>query len=575
MAKKTKSGGLVRSKRVAPRFRDLSVADRRRVAAVIVGSMKRLGFFERGERKSAKGRGGYKVVHGPDQLNREWSNAEHEGETGQLTASERNRLIAFARNAARNSHHLEGALHQLEINVAGVEGGKAVFNFPAGYEKAADKIKEAFADWAQEAEYFEDATLQMALRWVLRTQMIGGDMVLVFDWDVTKSDTGQIIGFEPDCIGNLSAADFRKVFPEGFTQTQGIVKNEDGKTVGVIVSWSQRGETEYRLADGEGRRMAWPLVKPVGQKWTDSPFIIYRETTRFNQVRGSSRLWPGLGTVKDLADAQGFELQSAKRGAQIIGQVTQPEEKAEDELAKELDPDATTPVNTDGDDYDAAIAAAQEAAEDGRVSLDLEEIDGAGAIYDVMPPGVKMELFDTKHPNDKLVEFSRWMHGSVAFALGLGDFIASGKAESSYSAAMAELMMSNVEFRDMFAKLRRGFLDWAFNQWSLRAQAKGIIPADDKLPPHWRRRCVEWQEPQRHAINPVDEQNALNMGLKNGTILYRDKLGPDWKSKVSAFVEEVEFFKAHGIPHPALQTVSGGVIETSGGAGENKGETDK
>ena len=127
----------------------------------------------------------------------------------------------------------------------------------------------------------------------------------------------------------------------------------------------------------------------------------------------------------------------------------------------------------------------------------------------------------------------------------------------------------------MFAKLRRGFLDWAFNQWSLRAQAKGIIPADDKLPPHWRRRCVEWQEPQRHAINPVDEQNALNMGLKNGTILYRDKLGPDWKSKVSAFVEEVEFFKAHGIPHPALQTVSGGVIETSGGAGENKGETDK
>ena len=34
-------------------------------------------------------------------------------------------------------------------------------------------------------------------------------MVLVFDWDVTKSDTGQIIGFEPDCIGNLSAADFR------------------------------------------------------------------------------------------------------------------------------------------------------------------------------------------------------------------------------------------------------------------------------------------------------------------------------------------------------------------------------
>ena len=548
----------------APKFHDLKPADRRRVAAVIVGSMKRLGFFARG---------GYKVVHGPDQLNREWTNAEHEGETGQLTASERNRLIAFARNAARNSHHLEGALHQLEINVAGVEGGKAVFNFPAGFENAADTIKEAFADWAQEAEYFDDASLQMALRWVLRTQMLGGDMALVFDWDITKNDTGQIIGFEPDCIGNLSEADFRKVFPEGYTQTQGIVKNADGKTVGVIVSWGQRGETEYRLSDGKGRRMAWTLIKPVGQKWTDSLFTLYRGLSRFNQVRGSSRLWPGLGTVKDLSDAQGYELQSAKKGAQTIGQVTQQEEKAEDDLAKELDPDVNAPVNGDGADYDAAIAAAvKDAEDDDRISLDLEAIGGAGAIYDVMPPGVRMELFDTKHPNDKLVEFSRWMHGSVAFALGLGDFIGSGKAESSYSAAMAELMMSNVEFRDEFAKLRREFLDWAFNQWSLRAQAKGIIPTDDKLPPHWRRRYVEWQEPQRHAINPVDEQNALNMGLKNGTILYRDKLGPDWKSKVSAFVEEVEFFKAHGIPHPAFQTASGGVIETSGEAGKNKGE---
>lgn len=550
----------------APRFRDLPVADRRRVAAVIAGSMKRLGFF---------GRGGYKVVHGPDQLNREWTNAEHEGETGQLTASERNRLIAFARNAARNSHHLEGALHQLEINVAGVEGGKAVFSFPAGYEKAAATIQEAFADWAQEAEYFEDATLQMALRWVLRTQMLGGDMVLVFDWDITKGDTGQIIGFEPDCIGNLSAADFRKVFPEGFTQTQGVVKNEDGKTVGVIVSWSQRGETEYRLSDGDGRRMAWPLVKPVGQRWTDSLFIIYRDTTRFNQVRGSSRLWPGLGTVKDLADAQGFELQSAKRGAQIIGQVTQPEEKAEEDLAKELDPDATTPVNTDGDDYDAAIAAAQEAAEDSRMSLDLDEIDGAGAIYDVMPPGVRMELFDTKHPNDKLVEFSRWMHGSVAFALGLGDFVGSGKAESSYSAAMAELMMSNVEFRDEFAKLRRGFLDWAFNQWSLRAQAKGIIPGDDKLPPHWRRRCVQWQEPVRHAINPLDEQKANELGLRIGTVLYRDILGPDWKRILAEAAEEKELCEKYGLPHPRFQTASGGVIETSGNAGENNGGTEE
>jgi hypothetical protein len=79
--------------KAAPRFRDLSVADRRRVAAVIVGTMKRVGYL---------GRGGYKVVHGPDQLNREWTSAEHGGETDQLTAHERNRLIGEFLEAYRD-----------------------------------------------------------------------------------------------------------------------------------------------------------------------------------------------------------------------------------------------------------------------------------------------------------------------------------------------------------------------------------------------------------------------------------------------------------------------------------------
>jgi hypothetical protein len=71
-------------------------------------------------------------------------------------------------------------------------------------------------------------------------------------------------------------------------------------------------------------------------------------------------------------------------------------------------------------------------------------------------------------------------------------------------------------------------------------------------------------------LDPVKEQSALNSGLKNGTILYREKWGADWKRKAIAFGEEIEFFKAHGIPHLALQTVSGQQIETT--ADEQNGE---
>ena len=63
------------------------------------------------------GRGGYKTVWGPDQVNRRWTSAETGDELAQVTASERNRLIALARKTERNSEHMEGILNQLANNV--------------------------------------------------------------------------------------------------------------------------------------------------------------------------------------------------------------------------------------------------------------------------------------------------------------------------------------------------------------------------------------------------------------------------------------------------------------------------
>lgn len=548
---KAKVSAVVRRLSTLTKFNRLPKTEQRRIACVIVGGMRKMGYF---------GRGGYKSVHGPDQANREWTSAEHGPETMQLTASERNRLIALARNAERNSDKLEGIIHQLEINVIGVEGGKAVFNFPDEYKDEAETIRTAFAKWARSAEYFEDVNLQKLLKLVLRTLLIGGDCVLVFDWDVTPGSTGQIISFEPDCIGNLNEADFKKHFPNCH-QYQGIIKNEAGKTVGVVCSWSERGQTEYKLTDSDGRRAAWTMIKPAGVAWEDCQFTIVRTLARFNQMRGMSRLWSGLGTVVDLSDLQGYEVQTAKKNSQTIAQVLQTAEENEDELAAEMDPDAEAPIEDGAAEISPEQAAAEAEEEAEQIPLDLDEIRGAGCIYDVLPPGVKMELLDTKHPNNNLIEFSKWLHGGVAFAVGLGNVHASGKADSSYSAAMAELLISSVEFRDEFHELEIGVLDWALSNWSRKAQADGLIPSDDDLPEDWRHACVTWQQPPERTIDPVKEQSALKSGLQNGTILYRDKLGPDWKNKVRAFAEEVKFFKDHGLTHPSEVTVSGAIVE--------------
>lgn len=528
------------------KFDALPAPEQKRIARTIVGGMRRMGYFARG---------GYKTVHGPDQLNRAWTTAENGPETAQLTASERNRLIALARNAERNSDKLEGIIRQLELNVIGTEGGKAVFTFPDAYKAEAEQIRAAFAQWARAAEYFDDLNLQSVLKLVLRTLLIGGDCVLVYDWDVTPGSTGQIISFEPDCIGDLDEGEFARHFP-GYRQYQGIIKDAAGKTVGVVCSWCERGRTEYRLTDDSGNRAAWTMIKPTGIAWENCQFTIVRTLARFNQMRGMSRLWSGLGTVVDLSDLQGYEVQTAKKNSQTIAQVLQSADDNEGELAAEMDPDAEAPIL----DETSAPADAP-AEEDDQIPLDLDEISGAGCIYDVLPPGVKMELLDTKHPNNNLIEFSKWLHGGVAFAVGLGNVHASGKADSSYSAAMAEFLISSAEFREEFHQLEVSVLDWALSNWSRKAQAEGLIPTDDKLPADWRHTCVTWQQPPERTIDPVKEQSALNSGLSNGTILYRDKLGPDWKSKIKAFAEEVKFFEDNGLVHPSKLTVSGSVVD--------------
>lgn len=522
---------------ILTKFFDLPKRDQKRISKKII---------------RAFGRGGYKTVHGPDQANRRWTSAETGGETSQLPSDERNRLISLARNAARNSEHFEGILHQLEINVIGTEGGKAIFNFPAGYEAKGAKIKKAFSEWAKSAEYFDDLNLQRLLKLILRTLLIGGDCVLVFDWDVSTANKGQIITFEPDCIGNLSDSDFARYFP-GCTQNQGIIKNAEGKTVGVICSWAERGRTEYRLFDGD-KRIAWTPIKPAGMTWEDSPFTIVRTLQRVNQMRGGSRFWSGLATIVDISDYQGYEVQAAKKNAQTIATIEQQVENNEGEIAGEIDPYAEG-EEIDGEGRESA------SVEDSRESLELDHIEATGAIYDILPPGLKMALLDTKHPNANLIDFVKTLNRGVAFAGGLGSIHSSGEAVASYSGAIAEFILSQTEFKDQFHELEVMVLDWALANWSRMVQARGLIPSDAELPEDWRHTCVTWQRPVERVLDAVKEQAALNSGLKNGTILYRDKLGPDWRGKIDAFAEEVDYFKSKGLVHPSEITVAGAIVE--------------
>jgi len=545
MAKKPKASA--RLARPPANFHDLAPAERIRVAGNIVRTLRRHGFL---------GRGKYDPVT-RDASIRERLYAEQGGEDTALTIEERNRLIALVRNLERNSDHLNGFLTQLDLNVVGTVGGKASFAFPPEFDDSAKVLRAEFGNWARECEFIDGLPLQDLLRLAVRTKYITGRAVLLFD-DGVICDSGKVVMFEGDAIAGIPKEEFEKRFPKGWTQHQGLIKDEFGRTRGAFCSMSQRGVSVFpKLVDEQGRLAVWALVRDADAAWLDSPFTIFQHVKRVNQVASVPCVAPSVGSVVDLEELTKYELQSAKKNAQTVATVTQPEASAAN-IADGLDPDADAPIADDATDEEVA-AAVSAATEDEGEALELPEIEGAGAIYDVLPPGLKMELLNPTHPNANVIGMVNWIKQNASWANGVAGLFATGKADSSYSASLVEQAITWPKFEQEQQALKLGILDWLVRRWAAWATRKGIIPANLKLPPNWIR-AVEYAFPKKREPDGQKEQAAVQLGLRNFTMSLRDIYGPDWREHADRIAEELNYFRSAGIPHPALVTVSGQTI---------------
>lgn len=546
MAKIRKTVSAAPTSGKAPSFCALPGGVRRLVAGRVIRALRTHGFL---------GRGKYNPVTRDERL-RERMAAETGGEETALTIDERNRLVALVRNLERNSAHLAGFLTQLELNVVGTVGGKASFAFPNEYAESAHALRSAFGNWARECEFFDGLPLQELLKLALRTKYATGRAVLLFD-DGAVCDSGKIVVFEGDAIANIPAGEFARRFPFGWSQHQGLVKDEFGRTRGAFCSMSQRGcSTFSRLVDEHGRLSVWALVKDDATPWLDAPFAIYQHVRRINQVASVPCVAPAIGAVADLEEMTNFEVQSAKKCAQTLATVTQQQDDVQG-LTDGLDPDALAPLADTASDstVDAEIAAAVE--EDAETStLDLPDIEGAGTIYDILPPGMKMELLNPAHPNTNVIGMVTWIKQNASWANGIASLFATGQANSSYSASLVEQAITWPKFEAEQQQLKTGVLDWLVRRWAQWAMRKGVIDPGLPLPPDWIRR-VEYSFPVKREPDAQKEQSAIQIGLRNFTISLRDRFGPNWRDRADEIAEELDYFKAKGIPHPALVTASG------------------
>ena len=493
---------------------------------------------------------GYDIVTGPDQMLRPRGTVEMGGEDSVLPLWNRLRMINMARQGVRNGDSLRALMRQLELNVVGTDGGKATFAFEGG-----DAVRAAFAKWARHAEFSDGLCFSKVLSLIVDTKFTGGDMVLLFD-DGLIEDSGRILAFEPDEIGDVPKEWLQEKFP-GAVQRQGRIYNQNGRFVGVTVSRKYRGAGRFKR-DPEGVFFLMQDDFAENQDW-----VMLREVWRFNQGRGVPPVAAPLDSLLDLESVTKFEVQAAMKNCQTLGQVISTMDGSgdgsaddeSDELNPELARQAAAAiagedgVGADSASTDAAAAAdaAADAAEPVEDEVTLDNIRGSGAIFDQLPDGYKMELLDTKRPNPNVEGFVKWLSGRSGAAVGLAKCYANMEATTSYTAFRGEQVMTWPTFEEWQKSLEREVCDWVVRKWAVWAKRRGFLR--QSLPEGWEG-SVTWSWPTMREVDQKKAAEAKKLMLENGLLLL-DELHPGNKREfVRKLGEDVALFREAGLVHP-------------------------
>lgn len=476
----------------------------------------------------------YQIVSSPDEYNRPQGHTETKGEDEILSAYKRGRLLDLARNAARNSSTLNTLLTTLTQNVVGTVGGKVIL--PWDGDKV---IIRPFARFTQNADFFDGCSFNEILRLILITNVLGGNSVAVYD-DGFVTGSGKLLVFEPDEIGNTTEEALQYHYGKAAKQSQGLVYDAYGRNIGCIISRACRGAETF----DPGK--SWFLHRDPDKLAWENDYYLFANRFRPHQGRGVSSLANVLGTILDLEMLQGFELQGAKRNAQLLLQVLQSEQQEEAQ-----EPSAF------GDDEDIANMSDEEIEklaeqEQGEVKTQrLDKFNSAAAEYQVMPPGFKAEMLESKRPNPNVQQFIDWLAGRSFSPFGLSRMFATGDVKSADF--KSNQLYSERSFQQHQKQLE-GFCDWTFRKWSGWASKRNIIKplTDEQL------ESIAWDWPKQQALDEEANQRAIKMKLENLTASYQDVLGNDWQSKLETIKDELAWCKANGIPHPAFKLLSGG-----------------
>lgn len=157
-------------------------------------------------------------------------------------------------------------------------------------------------------------------------------------------------------------------------------------------------------------------------------------------------------------------------------------------------------------------------------------------VYEALPEDYDAKQLDTKHPNESVETIVNWLAGRAAATLGLSRIFVTGSPEdSNFRANQLLTQGAIVEFQKNLEQI----CDWAFYNV---AKYNGMdITIDDMA-------YVSWEWKGIDSLDPVANEQAIEMKLRNGTSNYKEILGNDWKEKLLETASEIKWLKENNLP---------------------------
>jgi hypothetical protein len=525
---------------------------------------------------------GYDVVNDRGIGKRRSTSVETKEEDKILPTSQRLKLLSLTRDGLRNAPQVRAIIQQLRVLIVGLQGGKVTFTTED--ETWNKKALEAFSEFAESVDFVDGTSLNESLKLILTSLAAeGGDFAMVFDDGLLsgKTGSGKFRFFESDNIANMEPAEFEKRFGTKWTQSNGLIYDDLGRFVGIIVSGKKRGKSVFSKDE------CFSMLRNPDQPWTESDWFFGKRKWRLIQGRGVSPQAVAIAALIDMYELLSSEVSSSKINAKLFAQLIDEMDVAEEVDDGDVDSGAKDlPIPGESDSQDVPPSSGPEPAEP---KIDPDDLSSdhrkgdrfdptpfeanAGGIVFNPPAKTKLQILDTKRPNPNTVAFVEFLNGGAAAVHGLARVYAGLKAEVSYTAYRGEqcITMSSVE--EGQKELERGPLTWMAVKRIRWCISMGFIP---KGPAGWEKK-MEWAWPAMREVNEVDAQNATKMKIRNMLTTYRALLGANWKNILSEVSSEVKWFAENGLIHPSTVSDSGQelTVATNNDPAKRGGDSEK